>query len=232
MVIAVTGGFNISAATATTGIFSTNTYQFGDDLTVVHGQPPARHRRQRRLLEDATSSHARSGGNWIDQRPGHGPRARGLSGGARREASSTAAQRPCRWTCSTSGLYAQDTWRVDEPRRRSTAGVRWEPYFGQQRDERRASTIFNMDNFRKGVKSKVFVNAPAGFSIPATRVSRRQDRAEEAVAEFVAARRLGVGCQRTTAARPCALRTESHMTSRAPSATTSTPRRRRSATGR
>ena len=37
MVIAVTGGFNISAATATTGIFITNTSQFGDDLTVVHG---------------------------------------------------------------------------------------------------------------------------------------------------------------------------------------------------
>src|SRR5437867_2391041 len=37
MVLAITGGFNISAGTATTGIFITNASQLGDDLTLVRG---------------------------------------------------------------------------------------------------------------------------------------------------------------------------------------------------
>ena len=45
-------------------------------------------------------------------------------------------------------------------------GVRWEPYFGQNVAQQRRSPIFNMDNFRKNVKSKVFLKAPAGLLYP------------------------------------------------------------------
>ena len=41
------------------------------------------------------------------------------------------------------------------------AGIRWEPFFGQ--NVRTApSRIFSLENFRSGVKSTVFLNAPAG----------------------------------------------------------------------
>ncbi len=45
------------------------------------------------------------------------------------------------------------------------AGLRWEPYFGQN-VENNAIAIFNMDNFVKNVHSGVFRNAPAGLIYP------------------------------------------------------------------
>jgi hypothetical protein len=62
------------------------------------------------------------------------------------------------------GLYGQDTWRLS---RRVTlnAGLRWEPFFGQN-IRNNAIANFNIDNFRKGVKSTKYLNAPAGFLYP------------------------------------------------------------------
>ena len=62
------------------------------------------------------------------------------------------------------GLYAQDAWRLGD-RVTFNYGARWEPYLGQQMLYGGAN-IFNHDNFVKGVKSKVFVNAPAGLLYP------------------------------------------------------------------
>ena len=44
-------------------------------------------------------------------------------------------------------------------------GVRWEPFFGQQ-VEVGGVTNFDIDKFKQGVKSQVFVNAPAGIVYP------------------------------------------------------------------
>ena len=44
-------------------------------------------------------------------------------------------------------------------------GMRWEPYFGQN-VLNNAVSIFDMDNFQQGIKSKVFLNAPAGLIYP------------------------------------------------------------------
>ena len=41
-------------------------------------------------------------------------------------------------------------------------GVRWEPFFGQN-VENGVISVFNMENFQRGIKSKVFLNAPAGL---------------------------------------------------------------------
>jgi len=63
MVMVVTNAFNISAGTATKGIFSTNTIS---STTTIHGE--GAHQLSfgagRRLLEIRGESHARSGGNW------------------------------------------------------------------------------------------------------------------------------------------------------------------------
>jgi hypothetical protein len=62
------------------------------------------------------------------------------------------------------GFYAQDTWRVTN-RWTFNLGARWEPYFGTSVDNN-AVYIFDIDRFRRGIKSSVFVNAPAGLMYP------------------------------------------------------------------
>ena len=62
------------------------------------------------------------------------------------------------------GLYGQDTWRTTS-RVTVNAGLRWEPFLGQQ-IENGSITNFSVDNFRKGVKTNRFQNAPAGLLYP------------------------------------------------------------------
>ena len=62
------------------------------------------------------------------------------------------------------GFYGQDTWRASD-RVTLNLGLRWEPYFGVNVDNN-AVYNFNIDNFRRGIKSKEFVNAPAGLLYP------------------------------------------------------------------
>src|SRR5436190_7163401 len=163
MVIAVTGGFNISAATATTGIFITNTSQFGDDLTVVHGNHQFGIGGSAAYWKMDFLTHARSGGNWIINGQATGL---GLADFLVGRIASLEQGGPAALPMDMlyMGLYAQDTWRVTS-RTTINWGVRWEPYFGQNVTNN-AIYNFNMDNYRKNVKSKVFVNAPAGLLYP------------------------------------------------------------------
>ena len=62
------------------------------------------------------------------------------------------------------GLYAQDTWRATD-RVTINGGLRWEPYLGQNM-KNGAVTNFSVENFRQGIKSKRFLNAPAGMMYP------------------------------------------------------------------
>jgi outer membrane receptor protein involved in Fe transport len=62
------------------------------------------------------------------------------------------------------GLYGQDTWRATD-RLTFNAGLRWEPFFGQN-SKNGAISNFVLDNFRKGIKTTRFVNAPAGLIYP------------------------------------------------------------------
>ena len=62
------------------------------------------------------------------------------------------------------GSYAQDTWRLNN-RLTLNAGLRWEPFFGQN-IRNNAVSNFSLDNFRKGVKSTVYTNAPPGLIYP------------------------------------------------------------------
>ena len=62
------------------------------------------------------------------------------------------------------GLYGSDTWRATD-RVTLNLGVRWEPYLGHNYQDGTISN-FSLDNFRQGVKSTQFVNAPAGLLYP------------------------------------------------------------------
>jgi hypothetical protein len=62
------------------------------------------------------------------------------------------------------GIYAQDTWRATS-RITVNAGLRWEPYFGQN-VLNNALSSFSADNFKNNVTSTVFLKAPAGMIYP------------------------------------------------------------------
>ncbi len=61
-------------------------------------------------------------------------------------------------------IYAQDVWRAG-PTLTLNYGLRFEPFLPMSnRDER--VYLFDMDRFNKGIKSRVFPNAPAGLYFP------------------------------------------------------------------
>jgi hypothetical protein len=62
------------------------------------------------------------------------------------------------------GLYGQDTWRTTD-RITLNLGLRWEPYFGTNFKDATISN-FVRENFDRGIKSTVYVNAPAGLIYP------------------------------------------------------------------
>jgi hypothetical protein len=163
MVVAITGGFNISAGTATKGIFKTNASQITDDLTMVRGNHQLAVGASVAYWKMDFLTHARSGGNWTfnGQLTGLGL-ADFLTGRvARLEHGGPGALPMDQWHI---GLYAQDTWRVSS-RVTVNGGLRWEPYFGQN-ILNGAISNFSMENFRNNVKSTVFLNAPAGLIYP------------------------------------------------------------------
>jgi len=163
MVLTVTGGFNISAGTATKGIFHTNTYQLNEDFSTVKGQHELSMGADLAYWKYAGESHARSGGNWTITGQATGS---GLADFLIGRVTTLEQGGPAIIPVDEKylGLYAQDTWRA-RPRVTINGGLRWEPYFGQQ-IENGALSIFSPDNFRKGVKSTQYHNAPAGFLWP------------------------------------------------------------------
>jgi len=162
-VIALTGGFNISAATATTGVFWTNSYQVADDVTLVRGRHQLGFGGSYAYWKSSQTSHARSGGSWMFNGQTTG---RGLADLMIGAVGSLEHGVPNLLIMDMpyAGLYAQDAWRMSD-RVTLNYGLRWEPFIGQQMLYGGAS-IFNHDNFVKGVRSKVFLNAPAGLLYP------------------------------------------------------------------
>jgi hypothetical protein len=163
MVLSVTGGFNISAGTAATGIFWTNSYQVTDDVTLVRGRHQMGLGASVAYWRSFQTSNARSGGNWIINGQTTGS---GLADFLIGAVSSMEQGVPNLLDMDMTylGLYAQDSWNARD-RVTLNYGVRWEPFLGQQMVYGGAD-IFNHDNFVNNVKSQQFVNAPAGFLYP------------------------------------------------------------------
>jgi hypothetical protein len=61
-------------------------------------------------------------------------------------------------------LYSQDTWQV-KPRLTMSYGLRWAPILPQQDVHRPVPNVlnWNIDRYRQGLRSTVFVNAPPGI---------------------------------------------------------------------
>jgi hypothetical protein len=163
MVLVVDGGFDISAGTATTGVFKTNTYQVSDDLSLVRGDHQISVGTNMAYWKMDFLTHARSGGNWTinGQATGLGLADFLLGRVTRLEHGGPAVMPMHMWYV---GTYVQDTWRAT-PRVTVNAGLRWEPFLGQVLENAQVYN-FSMDRFRNNERSTVFVNAPAGFTFP------------------------------------------------------------------
>jgi carboxypeptidase family protein len=163
LVLTVTGGFNLGTAVQTEARYKTNTLQVGDDVTMVRGKHQLSFGANLARWDSFTTANVRAMGNFEvnGQITGHG-----LSDFLLGNVSQFIQANPnfldmYEWYA---GLYANDIWRAGS-RFTLNYGVRWEPFFPQQIAN---DFIYNfdLDRFRRGVKSSVFRNAPAGFLYP------------------------------------------------------------------
>ena len=163
MIVVVTGGFNIAAATATRGIADNNSFQINDDLTLVRGNHQIALGGNVARFGVSFKTWARGGGQWnfTGQASGLGLADMLLGRVATIDQSGLSGVDYYQWY---TGLYAQDTWRASS-RVTVNAGLRWEPFFSQNLT-RGANTLFDRDLFRTNGRSTVFLNAPAGLIYP------------------------------------------------------------------
>ncbi len=163
LVLTVTGGFNLGTAVQTEARYRTNTLQVGDDVTMVRGKHQLSFGANLARWDSFTTANVRAMGNFEvnGQVTGHG-----LSDFLLGNVSQFIQANPnfldmYQWYA---GFYANDVWRAGS-RFTLNYGVRWEPFFPQQIAN---DFIYNfdLDRFRRGTKSSVFRNAPAGFLYP------------------------------------------------------------------
>jgi TonB-dependent receptor-like protein len=162
MAIQIPGAWEIPAG-ATSAFFRNNFYQVADDLTLVRGSHQFGIGGNYAYWNGHYNSTSRAAGIWIFDGSASGLGLADLLLGRVTSVEHGGPQDvPIR--SNYLGFYGQDTWRASD-RVTLNLGLRWEPYFGVSVDNN-AVYNFNIDNFRKGIKSKVFVNAPAGLLYP------------------------------------------------------------------
>ena len=156
----VSSHFSTYCGTCNHAYFNTNTWSYTDDLTLIRGRHQFMFgadviRTQLNadnnyvLDGDYGFTQAFSGDNLADFMLGY------LSTYSQSRVQATANRQ------TDPGIYAQDTWRVND-RFTVTGGVRWEPMLFPQDVYGRGST-FNLPDFLNNVHSSVFPTAPAGM---------------------------------------------------------------------
>jgi hypothetical protein len=163
MAVAVTSAFTFSGSNNVGAIVDGRTYQGSDDLSRVWG----RHQ----LAVGASTSYSTYNGTDFA-----GSNATFTFSGAATglaladfltgRMSAFGAGAPVVTVSNTwyIGAYGSDTWRASD-RVTLNLGLRWEPYLGNNYVNNTISN-FSIDNFRNGVKSTQYVNAPAGLIFP------------------------------------------------------------------
>jgi carboxypeptidase family protein len=162
MAIQVPGAWEIPAG-STSAFFRNNFYQAADDLTLVRGQHQLGIGGNLAYWNGHYNSSSRAAGIWIFDGSASGLALADMLLG-RVTSVEHGGPQDLPIHSYYLGFYGQDTWRATD-RVTFNLGLRWEPYFGISVDNNAVYT-FNIDNFRKGIKSKVFVNAPAGLLYP------------------------------------------------------------------
>jgi len=161
MSVTVTGGFRVPNLGPSR--FVANAAQVTNDLTLVRGTHQISVGGNVAYWRYRLDAHGRSGGSWefTGALTGLGLADLLMGRVGRLQHSGPAFLPMDQWYV---GIYAQDSWRASR-RMTLNAGVRWEPYFGQNLLNG-AIYNFSLENFRNNVKSTVFTNAPAGLIYP------------------------------------------------------------------
>ena len=162
MPITVAGAFDFPAG-STQANFLNTLYQVGEDFTLVRTRHQFGIGGNISYARGHYMSSSRASGTWIFDGSATGLGLADLLSG-RVTSVEHGRQQDLPVHSWYLGLYGQDTWRVTN-RLTFNLGLRWEPYFGLSA-ENNAISIFNIDNFRRGITSQVFVNAPAGLIYP------------------------------------------------------------------
>jgi hypothetical protein len=162
MPIQVLPSFELPAGT-TQAFFRNNFYQVGDDVTLVRGRHQFGVGGNVSYFNGFYQSSSRAAGIWIFDGSATGLALADLLLG-RVTSVEHGAQQNLPVNGWYLGFYGQDTWRATE-RLTFNLGLRWEPYLGTN-VESGAVYNFDEDRFRRGVKSTVFLNAPAGMLYP------------------------------------------------------------------
>jgi hypothetical protein len=161
MSVMVRGGFRVPNQGP--GRFVTNAAQLTDDLTMVRGAHQISVGGNVAYWRYHFEANATSGGLWVFTGDATGL---GLADLLMGRVGSLEHSGPARLPMDQwyLGIYAQDSWRASG-RMTLNAGVRWEPYFGQNLLNG-AIYNFSLENFRHNIRSTVFTNAPAGLIYP------------------------------------------------------------------
>ena len=161
--IAISGAFATASGGSVFFDGKTDAYQVSNDLTLVRGSHQFAYGGNVAYWKHFTIDGQRGPGLWTFNGRATGT---GLSDFLTGNLYRIEQARPGELDISQwyLGMYAQDTWRVSD-RVTLNAGLRWEPFFGQN-VKNNAVSNFSLDNFRQGIFSTVYNNAPAGLTYP------------------------------------------------------------------
>ncbi|HET9831826.1 MAG TPA: carboxypeptidase regulatory-like domain-containing protein, partial [Vicinamibacterales bacterium] len=165
MLLTITNGFQLGGGTESLSQFTTNEYQFSDDLTVVRGAHQMAFGGNIAHWKSLSLANVRSPGQLtIDGTQTGLGLADFMVGRMGVNALVQAAPNTLDMAQTYIGLYGQDTWRVGS-KLTLNLGVRWEPFFPQQLLNG-AVYQFDQTRFNQNVHSTVFPKAPAGLYFP------------------------------------------------------------------
>jgi hypothetical protein len=161
--MSVTGGFSIGGGTESESTFNTDTYQIGDDFSVIKGKHQLAFGFEEAHWVSSSQANVRSPGVWTfdGSQTGLGL-ADFLSGKPQLlDDSEPNTLFMAQWY---TGMYAQDAWKVS-PRLTINLGLRYEPWSPQSINNG-AVYNFSMARFLSNTVSQVYPTAPAGLYFP------------------------------------------------------------------